>query len=224
MRTLLVTMAACFALLGALALLIPAGPLSLRLRTRGRRGNRGLLGGRARNRSCRVFQGTFKCIKNVTFRFGKASRREEFEQAVPQMIDMVVLGLQAGLSFDQAFMLYADRFESDFAQMCQRSGMAWQSGLASRSDALRDLATDIDVDAFHRMVDLVTLALQYGVTLTPLLLLLADDARKTYRARVEEQVLKAGTRMLIPTGLLILPALLMIVMGPAIIQIVEEFF
>ena len=224
MKTVILLSVACLIFVVAMFLLITGFSAFSRLQrketTMPSRRSRGL----AWRRLNGALERMLRRMRDIVSRFGHASQHEDFERTIPQMIDVLVLGLQAGLSFDQAFMLYAERFESNLSRKCQQCSAAWQSGLSSRTDALHDLAIEVDVDVLYRMVDLVTLALQFGVALTPLLALLADDARKSYRARTEENVLKAGTKMLIPTGLLILPALLMLVMGPAILQIAEEFF
>jgi Flp pilus assembly protein TadB len=156
--------------------------------------------------------------------FGRNLTQLDHERALPQMIDVLTLGLQAGLSFDQAFMLYAQRFDTGLARCCRVQGLAWTGGLITRDDALRQLGEEVDIDVFYRLTDLVVFALRFGVSLAPLLDLLASEARRSYLARMEEKVLKAGTKMLIPTGMLILPALLILVMGPAVLQIADEFF
>jgi len=151
------------------------------------------------------------------------SMRENAEYEFPRMLEIIVLGLQAGLSFDQSFGLYLDRFDTPLARRCRVRCIAWLNGLEKREDALRGLASTLDIDAFYRLSDVVVFALQFGVPLAPLLSSLADDARKTSRAHIQERILKAGTKMLVPTGVLILPAMLVLVMGPAVLQMAEEF-
>jgi tight adherence protein C len=155
-------------------------------------------------------------------------RREEqrrtasFERDLPALIEVVALGMHAGMGFDQAFALYTERFDTPLAQCCQESLAVWQRGLKSRDEGMRQLAECIGTSSFRHFCSSALRALRFGAPMTQLLLDLAREARAEYRAKREELVAKAPVKMLLPTGILILPAMLLLVMGPIILDLMRK--
>ena len=141
---------------------------------------------------------------------------------LPKLFEIVALGMRVGLGFDQAFGLYVRGFDSALALACRDRFEVWERGLVTRESGLRDLAKVIECREFDRFVFMVLRALDYGAPLTHLLYDLAEDARKTYRAQRQEMVAKAPVKMLLPTGALILPAMMMLVIGPMVLDITER--
>ena len=148
--------------------------------------------------------------------------RADYCAELPKMFEVIALGMRVGLAFDQAFALYVRGFQTDLAVVCKERFDVWERGLISREAGLRELAVHIHLKEFDRFVSLVLRALEYGAPLTSLLNELASDARKAYRAQRQEMVAKAPVKMLIPTGMLILPAMMMLVLGPMILDITER--
>ena len=157
-----------------------------------------------------------------------AKRREKkqeeasFERDLPACLEVVALGMQAGMGFDQAFALYTERFDTALAKCCKESLAVWQKGLISREKGLRELSEIIATPSFRHFSSSVLRALRFGAPMTPLLMDLAQEARKDYRAKRQELVAKAPVKMLLPTGALILPAMLLLVMGPIILDLLRK--
>lgn len=141
---------------------------------------------------------------------------------LPQMLDVMALGMRAGLGFDQSLALYARRFDTALARTCRASLEVWERGLVSREDGLRELARSLDSPFFTRFTSVSLRALRFGAPLTQLLLELAREARSEYRAQRQEEVARAPVKMLIPTGALLLPAMLLLVMGPIILDLMGK--
>jgi Flp pilus assembly protein TadB len=152
----------------------------------------------------------------------KQRRRALFERDLPALIEVVALGMQAGMGFDQSLSLYTERFETPLAHCCRESLAVWQKGLGSREEGMRQLAECIGTPSFQHFCSSVLRALRFGAPMTQLLLDLAQEARKEYRARRQELVAKAPVKMLLPTGVLILPAMLLLVMGPIILDLMRR--
>lgn len=150
----------------------------------------------------------------------KELRRMAIERHVPEMVDAIALGMRAGLSFEGAFALYCDRFDDELACVCRRACRMWESGLVSRDDALRELAREADVASLSRFVGNAVRCLRFGSPMTRMLEMTAHEARSCYRAKMEELVAKAPVKMLMPTAGLILPAMLIVVMGPVLLEFV----
>ncbi len=140
------------------------------------------------------------------------------ERHVPEMLDAVALGMRSGLSFESAFKLYGSRFDDELALACRRAYQSWESGLVSRDEALRKLAEEFDVPSLTRFVSNVLRALRFGSPIGRILESLASETRSCYRAKMEERVAKTPVKMLMPTAALILPAMLIMMMGPVVLE------
>jgi tight adherence protein C len=141
---------------------------------------------------------------------------------LPKLFEIVALGMRVGLGFDQAFALYARGFDTELAHSCRARFEVWERGLITREAGLKELSKHIACKEFERFVAMSLRALDYGAPLMQVLYELAKDARKSYRAARQEMVAKAPVKMLIPTGMLILPAMMMMVLGPMVLDITER--
>ena len=157
-----------------------------------------------------------------------ARRRHEkqlhnsYAQDFPALLDVVALGMRAGMSFDKAFELYACRFTTPLAVACGESAEAWRRGLISREESMCELSKRIDMPFFSRFTAATLRAIKFGSPMTQMLTDLAQEARREYRASQQERVAKAPVKMLIPTGTLILPAMLLLVMGPIVLDLMKR--
>lgn len=156
----------------------------------------------------------------------KALERERaaaLERDLSEMLEVVSLGLRSGLSFDRSFDLYGAHFDSELARACEQALRTWTYGLVTREQALRDLAASYDSALFGRVIEGVVRSLRFGSSLAEGLESAAVEARAEHRARVEERVAKAPVKMMVPTGALILPAMLLLVLGPVLLELMEGF-
>ena len=133
---------------------------------------------------------------------------------VSEMIDIVRLGLLAGLSFDAALGLYCEARSTGLSARMAQARLSWQTGLASRVEALLDAAHDLDVRALETFAVAVGQALALGAPLSDTLARQSSEIRAAHRASVEREIERAPVKLLIPTGTLILPALLLSILGP----------
>lgn len=133
---------------------------------------------------------------------------------VSEMIDVVRLGLSAGLSFDAALEIFCANRRSVLAVRLERACMAWQVGVGTREDELLAAACDLDVRALETFAITVGQALALGAPLAETLAAQSREIRAAHRATVEREIERAPVKLLIPTGTLILPALLLSILGP----------
>ena len=150
-------------------------------------------------------------------------RSEELERHLPEMLDVVALGLRSGLSFDRSLTLYGEHFETLLSSSLAAAQRQWVCGLASREEALRRVAASYDSALLGRVVENVIRSIRFGSSLADSLEDAAREARAVYRARKQEQVAKAPVKMMVPTAALILPAMLMLVLGPVILELIGGF-
>ena len=133
---------------------------------------------------------------------------------VSEMIDVVRLGLSAGLSFDAALEIFCANRASLLAVRLERACMAWRVGVGTREDELMAAARDLDVRALETFAITVGQALALGAPLAETLAAQSREIRAAHRAAVEREIERAPVKLLIPTGTLILPALLLSILGP----------
>ncbi len=145
------------------------------------------------------------------------------DRDLPELIDVLALGMEAGLSFESAFAIYANRFDTELARECRSTSALMTSGILSREQAMKDLASRLNSNMFWRFVRITLRSVRFGSRLLPTLDGLSDEARKQYRNSIEEQASKAPTKMLVPTGVLILPAMLLLVCGPFLLELLQQF-
>ena len=133
---------------------------------------------------------------------------------VADMIDLVGVGLSAGLSFDAALSLYCDGRPGVLAGRLERALLSWQSGIASREEELGATARDLGARALEVFAAAVSQALELGAPLAEALAAQGVEIRAQHRAEVEREIERAPVKLLIPTATLILPALLLSILGP----------
>lgn len=150
-------------------------------------------------------------------------RADELERHLSEMLEVVSLGLRSGLSFDRSLQLYVEHFDTLLSRSCSSAQRQWSLGLATRDEALRALASTFDLLLFSRVVENVIRSLRFGSSLAEILESAASEARLQFRSRKQEQVAKASVKMLVPTGALMLPAMLLLVMGPVLLELMEGF-
>ena len=151
------------------------------------------------------------------------ARCEELESELPQMLEVVALGLRSGLSFDKSLHLYHEHFDTPFSHACASAQRQWDLGLQTREDALRVLASSYASPMFSRVVETVNRSLRFGTALAGQLESAAKRSRAIHSAKREEDIAKAPVKMMIPTGTLILPAMLILVLGPVLLELMEGF-
>ena len=135
-------------------------------------------------------------------------------QQMPAFLDIVTLGLAAGLSFDASLELYCTRYDTELAREFRDALLSWRIGSTTRAEALMQMGDRLGVPALNRFASAVTEALAFGSPLAQALEQQAQVIRDERRAQVEEEIEKVPVKMLIPLGTLIVPAMLLAILGP----------
>ena len=159
----------------------------------------------------------------AVLRSAAAARNAEMERHLSEMLEVVVMGLGSGLSFSRSFALYPRYFRNVLADSMSRVVVQWEMGLVTREEALRQLEGEFDSPLLSRVVGSMVRSLRFGTSIAESLEAVAIEARETHRARLEERVAKAAVKMMLPVGTLILPAMLLMVLGPVMLELVEGF-
>ena len=147
--------------------------------------------------------------------------RDSCMNDLPEMVDILSLSLGAGLSIDQAFEWYLSSYDTPLAGEFRRAEQAYQVGMLSRMKAFEELAQDLQEEAVLRFVNALRQAFTLGSALGPALDTLSQDVRKYRVSRIEERIAKTPVKILAPLGLCIVPAVLILLMGPIMSQVLQ---
>lgn len=145
------------------------------------------------------------------------------ERQLSQMLEVTVLGLRSGLSFDRSFEFYHRYFTGDLSRRAASVQGQWRYGLSTREEGMRALARAYDSALFERVAESIIRSLRFGTSLAETLSILSAEARSIRKSKIEERVAKAPVKMLVPVGALILPAMLILIMGPVLLDLMEGF-
>lgn len=153
-------------------------------------------------------------VRGMTRAEELARRRRACLSELPVLLDVVTLGLSAGLSFDSSLELYCSRYSGELARAFSEAMLSWQIGVSGREEALWLLARDLDVAALGRFASVVSESLAFGTPLAEVLERQAQAIRDEQRSQVEEEIERVPVKMLVPLGTLIVPAMFLAILGP----------
>jgi tight adherence protein C len=150
-------------------------------------------------------------------------RGKAIEKELPDILDQMTIGVEAGLGFDAALGRVARENEGPVAEEFGRMMQDRQLGM-SREDAFQrvaDRAASPDLKAF---VLALTQATKHGMPLATVLRVQADEMRQKRRVRAEEKALSLPVKLVLPLVVCILPALFTVILGPAVFRMNSEGF
>jgi tight adherence protein C len=152
-------------------------------------------------------------------------RQRRIRAELPDVLALLVVSLEAGVGFGEAIKLVGREIERQGRVMGQELSATAAHMTAGRSleDSLKDLDARNGIDEVKSLVALVIQSERAGSRIAPALRASAEQLSSQRRLAAEEAAHKAAVKMLFPLIFLILPAMLLIVLGPAAIQIVRMF-
>jgi len=155
---------------------------------------------------------------NLTFRISK--RRDSMEQQMPDVLDLLSVNVEAGLGFEQALSHVIEHFEGPLIEELTITYREITMG-RTRRDALILFAERCELAEIKTFVGSIIQAEQLGISIKNVLRTQAAAMRANRRSKVEEKAQKVQVKMLLPMVGLIFPVLLIVLLGPALVQIIR---
>jgi len=202
-----------FAFKSALALLLPAGLAGLLVFHQGS----GILQGAL----SLVASATGYYLPNVWLALRIRQRQRVIARALPDLLDLLVLCVEAGLSLEQSVARVGREFINHapaLAQELQAVSLELAAG-SGRTRALRHLAQRVGLESLEGLVSLLIQAERFGTRVSDALIVQAEHLRQQRRRAVEHAAATLGVKLLFPLVFCIFPGLLVVLVGPAFIGI-----
>jgi tight adherence protein C len=152
-------------------------------------------------------------------------RQKRLTRGLPDVLDLLVICMEAGLSLDQATARSAEELRTSQPEICdeltvvvleQRAGRA-------RSEAWKNMSERTGVESLRNLVSMLVQTEQFGTSIAKMLRVHSDTLRVQRVQLVEEMASKTSVKLVFPLVLFIFPALFLVTLGPAAIMMADSF-
>ncbi len=147
-------------------------------------------------------------------------RQERIRDDMPDVIDQIMISVQAGLGFDAALGRVATKSNGPFSDELDRVVQDIRLGLG-RGEALRALSSRTDIVELNEFVTAMVQAESYGLSISQVLRVQADELREKRRQRAEERAHTIPVKIVFPLIMCIFPTIFIATLGPAVIRAVN---
>lgn len=158
----------------------------------------------------------------VYLRMKTAKRSTQAVKELPDFIDLLAVSMEAGLGFDSAIGKVVSKQKGVLAVEFTRCLEELKLG-KTRKEALSGVRDRLLVDDIKLLIGSIIQAEQLGVGMVQTLRVQSEEIRQRRKQRAEEQAMKAPIKMLFPLVMFIFPCIFIVLLGPAVIQIIEMF-
>jgi tight adherence protein C len=174
-----------------------------------------------------VFEIAMGVLIGVLVPMAQLSRRarmrlETIDAEIPELVDLLLVGVEGGMGFNGAIRASSSRIDGPLGEEL-RLLLQQQSLGASSIEALENLLARCDTPAVHSLVRTIVQGERLGVSIGQLMRNLAEEMRKRRKALAEEKAGRIPIKILFPLVFVILPSMFIIVLTPAIANIINSF-
>lgn len=162
-------------------------------------------------------------LPNVLLSMRVRSRQQEIFENFPDATDLMLVCIEAGLGLDASLTRVAEEIRRKSVALAEElhlTNLEMRAG-ATREAALRNLALRTGVEETGTFASMLTQADRFGTSIGDSLRVFSDDLRHKRQMRAEERAAKIPTKLLIPLVGCIFPSIIMVILGPAVIQIIR---
>jgi tight adherence protein C len=153
-------------------------------------------------------------------------RHEKLRQSLPDALDMMVVSVEAGLGLDQALQYVAREMQTMHPELSDEVGLVGLEMRAGkrRSEALRNLADRTGEAELRKLVAILIQTDRFGTSMGESLRTHSDFMRLRRKQEAEERAAKVGVKLVFPIFIFILPSMMIVTAGPAILKMFTEMF
>jgi tight adherence protein C len=159
---------------------------------------------------------------DLLVRTNAEKRRAKIRQELPNTLDQMLISVQAGLGFEAAMARTAQNGSGPLADEMTRTLQDMQVG-RSRKEAYLAMSDRVDVPDLRSFIRAIVQADAYGIAIAKVLKVQAHEMRLKRRQRAEEHAMKIPVKILFPLIFFIFPTLFIILLGPAVMNIIAAF-
>jgi tight adherence protein C len=149
------------------------------------------------------------------------ARKSEITRKLPDALDLLMVSVEAGLAFDMALSKVVEKLQGPLAEEFMKCLHEIRMG-KPRREAMKNMAARADVPDLSSFISALVQADKLGVSLANVLRVQSDQMRLKRRQRAEETAMKAPLKMSFVLVFFVLPALLIVLLGPAAISVIEQ--
>lgn len=151
----------------------------------------------------------------------KKARQANFRRSLPDALDVIVICVEGGLSLVGALRRVAGDLRSVHPALAMELEIVQREVQLGQTagEALRRLGERADMEEIRSLASVIIQSERFGAGLNKSLRMHAETLRMKRQQRAEEMAQKAGTKVLFPTLIFIFPAIFLVILGPAMIQI-----
>lgn len=160
-------------------------------------------------------------LPNIALRHAIKVRQREIFDNFPDAADLMLVCVEAGLGLDAALVRVADEMRAKSSALSEElhlTNLETRAG-STREQALRNLGLRTGLEELNAFATMLSQADKFGTSIGDSLRVFSDDLRHKRQIRAEERAAKLPTKMLIPLVLCIFPAVSMVILGPAGVQV-----
>ena len=152
-------------------------------------------------------------------------RQRKINKGLPDVLDLLVICMEAGLSLDQATSRTVDELTQSQPEICDELGIVVleQRAGRARSEAWKNMAERTGVESLRALVSMLVQTEQFGTSIAKMLRVHSETMRTQRIQMIEELASKTSVKLVFPLVLFIFPALFLVTLGPAAIVMVESF-
>ena len=154
-----------------------------------------------------------------------SKRYKEMQKSLPDALDLLVICTEAGLNLDSGLDRVCREISNSAPELADEFGLtSIELGfLADRKEALMNLSARVDFQAMNTLVNTLLQTEKYGTPLAVALRVLSAEMRDERLMRAEEKAARLPAIMTVPMIVFILPALFIVLIGPAVLRAIDAF-
>lgn len=167
-----------------------------------------------------IVAGILYALPNLLLEQAIQKRKKQIEKELPDVLDLLTVSVQAGLSFDNSILKLTEKMQGTLIDEFSRYIAEMKVG-KPRKTALEDMQRRIGVDDLTTFIGSLIQAYELGISISNVVKIQSKQMREKRRQRAQEIAMKAPVKMLFPLIFFIFPSIFIVLLGPALIRIME---